>query len=262
MSPPLSFVIPTRNHGRFIRRCIDGCLAQAIDGAEIIVRDGGSEDGTQEILRSYGDRIRWVSQKDGGQSEAINKAIADARGDIIAWINSDDYYARHDVVRRVLDAFAAEPLADVVHGDGEVVDVDERPFRRYPSRDVDGGRALLAHPTCIVQPALFFRRELFNAVGGLREELHWAMDFDLWLRMFPRARKIVYLPEVIACVRSHRDAKTYRGMLQQIREVIRLKREHAPRLHPSLRQRVESANADVMLYAYWAAVRLGLWRAA
>jgi glycosyltransferase involved in cell wall biosynthesis len=262
MLPSLSFVIPTRNHARFIRRCIDSCLAQRIAGAEIVVRDGASTDGTREILESYGDRIRWTSQRDRGQSDAINQGIRDARGEIVAWINSDDYYAGDDVVGRVLDRFGRDAALDIVHGDGMLVDVDERPFRHYHSRDVEHGRALLAHPTAIVQPSLFFRRALFLAVGGLREELHWAMDFDLWLRMFPKARHVEYVPEVLSSVRCHEDAKTYRGMLEQIGEVRRLKREHAPRLQPALRDRLGSVRADVMLYLYWAAVRLGLRRAA
>ncbi len=258
----MSFVIPTRNQARFVRRCIDSCLTQGIDGAEIIVRDGGSTDGTAEILASYGSAVRWVSQRDRGQSDAINQGVGVAQGEVIAWINSDDYYPDGAVLARVLDRFAGDDRLDIVHGDGLLVDVAERPFRRYRSRAVDHGRALWAHPTAIVQPSLFFRRELFLAVGGLREDLHWAMDFDLWLRMFPAARQVDYLPEILSCVRLHADAKTYHGMLDQIREVGRLKRQHAARLHPDLRQRLGSICADVLLYVYWAAVRLGLRRAA
>ncbi|MGZ3439170.1 MAG: glycosyltransferase family 2 protein [Polyangia bacterium] len=260
--PSLSFVIPTRNQARFIRRCIDSCLAQGIEGAEIIVRDGASTDETREILASYGAAVRWVSQPDGGQSEAINLAVASASGDVVAWINSDDYYPDGGVLGRVVDRFAADAELDIVHGDGMLVDVNETPFRRYYSRDVDHGRALFAHPTTLVQPSVFFRRQLFLSAGGLRTDLHWAMDFDLWLRMFPAARHVQYVPEVLSCVRFHTDAKTHRGMLQQIREVGRLKRQHAAALRPDLRQRLGSVGADLMLYLYWAAVRLGLRRAA
>ena len=260
--PSLSFVIPTRNQARFLRRCIDSCIAQGVDGAEIIVRDGASTDGTQQILASYGERVRWTSEQDGGQSQAINQGIVEARGEVIAWINSDDYYADDRVVGRVLARFERDPQVDVVHGDGMMVDVDERPFRHYRSRTLDGGRGLLVHPTAIVQPSAFFRRALFLSVGKLREDLHWAMDFDLWLRMFPAARKVEYVPEVLSCVRCHTDAKTYHAMLDQIREVTRLKRHYAPRLRPDLPERVASVAADLLLYAYWAAVRLGLRRAA
>lgn len=261
-SPRLSFVIPSRNQGRYIRQCLDSCLAQRVPGAEILVMDGASTDDTRAILAAYGDAIRWVSEPDRGQSDAINKGVRAARGEIIAWINSDDYYDADDVLTRVLARFDADRRLDLVYGDGWLVDAAGHRFRRYTSRDVGRGRALLAHPTAIVQPATFFRRQLFLDVGALREELHWAMDFDLWLRMFPAARAVAYVPETLACLRCHEDAKTYRGMLSQIREVGRLKRQYAPLLQPDLATRVGSVVADAKLYVYWAAVRLGLWKAA
>jgi glycosyltransferase involved in cell wall biosynthesis len=261
-APPVSFVIPTRNQARFIRQCVDSCLSQRIEGAEILVFDGASTDGTPEILASYGDAIRWVSEPDGGQSDAINKGVAAARGDVVAWINSDDFYENDQVVRRVLARFAADPQRDIVHGDGWLTDGAGTRFRRYRSRALDGGRVLLAHPTAIVQPALFFRRALFQRVGGLREELHWAMDLDLWLRMLPAARSVEYLPEPLACLRCHEDAKTYRGMLLQIREVQEIKRRYTATFSAGPMLRAASLIADAKLYAYWAAVRLGLRRAA
>src|SRR3954451_3356734 len=98
----LSFVIPTRNQARFIRKCIDSCLAQAIPDSEIMVVDGLSTDGTQEILASYGDRIRWLSEKDRGQSDALNKGVRQTSGEVIAWINSDDYYPTGNVLGEAL----------------------------------------------------------------------------------------------------------------------------------------------------------------
>lgn len=256
-APPVSFVIPTRNQAQFIRRCIDDCLAQNIAGAEILVIDGNSTDGTQEILASYGDRLRFVSERDRGQSDAINKGIRRARGEIIAWINSDDYYADAGVLTRVLAAFSDG--VDVVHGDGMLVDVAGQPFRRYVSRDLEGGRALFAHPTAVVQCSVFFRRQLFLDVGALDETLHWAMDYDLWLRLMPAARRVRYLPEVLSCVRFHAGAKTYTGMLEQLAEVRRIRRRY--RRGRPFGAGVATLVADAKLYAYWAAVRLGLRRA-
>src|SRR5690348_1916374 len=112
----VSFVIPTRNHAAFIRRCIDSCLAQNLADFEILVLDGNSTDGTQDILRSYGDRVWWRSEPDGGQSDAVNKGVEIARGQLIAWINSDDYYAGPSVLSSVLKEF--ESGADFVYGDG------------------------------------------------------------------------------------------------------------------------------------------------
>lgn len=261
MAPLVSFVIPTRNHARFIRQCIDSCLAQAIEGAEIVVVDGGSTDGTQEILRAYGDQLRFVSERDRGQSDAINKGVAMATGEIVAWINSDDYYAHDAVLRKVLDVFAGDPTLDIVHGDGRFVDIDGVPFREYRSRPVDGP-TLYAHPTAIVQPSLFFRRQLFVDVGGLREELHWAMDFDLWLRLFPAARAARHLPEALSCMRCHPGAKTFYGMWDQIGEVRRLKRAWARQHGIDAATRIAGLWSDAKLVVYWAAVRSGLHRAA
>src|SRR5678815_5771239 len=89
----LSFVIPTRNQGRFIGQCIDGCLAQEVPDSEVLVVDGASTDDTRDVLGRYGERVRWISEPDRGQSDAVNKGVRMARGELIAWINSDDYYA-------------------------------------------------------------------------------------------------------------------------------------------------------------------------
>jgi glycosyltransferase involved in cell wall biosynthesis len=259
---PLSFVVPSYNQARYLRDCLDGCLAQRIEGAEILVFDGGSTDDTCAVLESYGERVRWRSARDRGQSDAINQAVRAAKGEIVAWINSDDFYTGPDVLARVLGRFASEPELDVVHGDGWMVDAAGRRFRRYRSRELERGRALLGAPSAVVQPALFFRRRLFLDVGGLDEQLHWAMDLDLWMRMLPAARRVAYVPEPLACLRCHQDAKTYRGMWQQIREVRQIKSRYLAALRPDVGLRIASGVADAKLYAYWAAVRLGLWKAA
>src|SRR4051812_2799638 len=119
----LSFVIPTRNQAQFLRQCIDGCLAQRIPDSEVLVVDGASTDNTREVLESYGDRVRWISEPDRGQSDAINKAIRLARGEMVAWINSDDYYAGPGVIARLLAELDRDPRCDVVYGDGIRVDV-------------------------------------------------------------------------------------------------------------------------------------------
>src|SRR5262249_35544991 len=235
MSAPLSFVIPSYNQARYLRDCLDGCLAQRIAGAEILVFDGGSSDGTQEVLAGYGAAVGWGSGEDGGRSDAINRGVRAASGEIIAWINSDDFYAGPDVVARVLERFSSDPELDVVHGDGWMVDAAGRRFRRYRSQELERGRALLARPSAVVQPALFFRRQLCLDVGGLDEAMHWAMDLDLWMRMLPRARRVAYVPEALACLRCHEQAKTYRGMWKQIGEIRQIKQRYAESLRPDMR---------------------------
>ncbi len=257
----LSFVVPTWNQARFIRRCLDSCIAQGIAGGEILVQDGLSTDGTQEILASYGERIAWVSERDGGQADAINKAVARARGEVIAWINSDDYYPDAGCVGAALAELERAPEADLVYGDGLVVSAEGEPIRPYRNRAFATVRDLLVSPIGPSQPATFFRRRLFLEVGGLRTDLHYGLDYELWLRMFPRARRIRRLERPLACMTFHADAKSTRAMLPQIREVRRLKAEHARvnGLGPVDRLRVAAGVGA--LYAYWLAVRAGLRKA-
>jgi GT2 family glycosyltransferase len=257
----LSFVIPTRNQARFIRRCLDTCLEQGVDESEILVVDGMSTDGTQDVLRSYGDRIRWTSEPDEGQADAVNKGVARAAGEVIAWINSDDFYPRATTLRTVLAEFDADPRVDVVYGQALIVDGGGEVLRRHRSRELCSPADLLVAPTGpAMQPAIFFRRALFLEAGGLRKDLHYALDYDLWLRMFPRARGIRWVAEPLACARFHADAKSISGVREQVRELGALKKLHRPayRLDSGDWVRLQLGMASLHLYAL--AVRLGLRR--
>jgi glycosyltransferase involved in cell wall biosynthesis len=238
-------------------------LAQEIADAEVLVVDGLSTDGTQQILASYGDRIRWVSEKDRGQSDALNKGVQQTSGDVVAWINSDDYYPNANVLGQVLARFAADPQLDVVYGDGVVVDTEYRTIRRLPAQPRLTARAILLFAGVPVsQPSLFFRRELFLQLGGVDESLHWTMDYDLWIRMFERVRKSEYLRALLSCTTSHQDAKTIHGMLDQIHEVGLVKRRHAPRFDLGAAEKARLWAGLASMYVYWAATRVGLKRVA
>lgn len=259
----LSFVIPTRNQARFIEECINSCIAQEIPDSEIVVVDGASTDNTREILRAYQDRIRWISEPDRGQSDAINKGVNLAQGELIAWINSDDYYASNRAIRALLDAFEAERDVDIAYGNGIRVDAEGRsigPYRAHPpARLAD----IITHPASFVlQPAVLFRRELFLDVGGIDESLHYTMDYELWIRLFGSARKARYIPATIACARYHADAKSIAAMGKQVRELYGVKREGAARLGLGLADLSRMYAGLATLGAYWLAARVGLLRAA
>jgi glycosyltransferase involved in cell wall biosynthesis len=258
----VSFVVPTRNQARFVRRCVDSCLAQGISDSEILVVDGLSTDGTQEILASYGDRIRWTSEPDSGQSEAVNKGIARARGEVVAWINSDDYYADPGCVGAVLERFDRDADVDVVYGDALVVTAGGEPIRLYRNHAFASVRDVIVAPIGPPQPATFFRRRLFVEAGGLRADLHWALDYELWLRMFARARRIVRVERTLACMAFHPDAKSTYAMLPQIREAARAKRAAAARNGLGMLDRARIELGVAMNVAYWVAVRSGIRRAA
>jgi glycosyltransferase involved in cell wall biosynthesis len=254
----VSFVIPTRNQAQFIRKCIDRCLGQS-SGGEVIVVDGASTDGTPEILREYGGRIRFVSEKDSGQSEALNKGVRMATGDVIAWINSDDYYPHERVLEKVLAQFSDD--VDIVYGDSEMVDAAGSPLRMVRAKRIDSPRDLVLSPGGFtMQPAVFFRRQTFLDAGGLDLSLHYTMDYELWIRLFGRARKWRYLPESLACATYHESAKSIQFMWKQIGETALVKRRYLTLLRgPADRLLLEGGVAS--MYVYWGAVRLGLKRA-
>ena len=251
----VSFVIPTLNQADFLKRCIDSCLSQRIAKAEVLVQDGGSSDETLDILEHYTGRVDWVSQPDGGQSDAVNQAIARARGDIIAWINSDDYYPNSEVVKRVLEMFESNSRLDIVYGDGMFVNPSGQVLRRYEATQFQNPRwAFISRASSpCAQPAVFFRRELYLAIGGLREDLDWTLDQELFLRMFAAARTWRYLPEVLAHMTLHSDAKSVRGIAKQVRESAKVKKEF-----------LQSRQGTTVEYAMvtWCTAKMQLYRLA
>lgn len=258
----VSFVLPTRNRASFIRKCLDSCLAQRLDEPEVIVVDGLSTDGTQNILRGYGDLLRWVSERDAGQSDAVNKGVGLASGTLIAWINSDDYYPHERVLPRVVEVFEAEPSVDLVYGDGLMVDVGGEPIRPFRGRPFTSAQQLLVCPSSpFLQPAVFFRKSLFRDVGGLALDLHYAMDYDLWIRMWERARSVRYVPATLACGTYHPEAKSIHDMRRQIRELVTLKLRHGRRLGLTPFEWARAAAGVLALYGYWAVTTLRLRRA-
>ena len=181
---------------------------------------------------------------------------------MIAWINSDDYYADPGVLSVVLGKFAEDRTRDVVYGDAITVDERYRPLRPYCTRALSSAKDALLSPGSIsMQPATFFRRELFTEIGGLRTDLHYALDYELWLRMFPRAREICYVRRTFACATYHTDAKSIAGMAKQIRETVAVKRQYQRKFALGVVDRVRLEVGIASLYAYWVAVRAGLKRA-
>jgi glycosyltransferase involved in cell wall biosynthesis len=258
----LSFVIPTRNQARFLPECIHSCLAQQVPDSEIVVIDGDSTDNTRDVLRGYGDRIRWISEPDRGQSDAINKGVRMSQGELTAWINSDDYYASPRAIPTLLEAFAAERDVDIAYGNGVRVTVDGKELGPYRARPPGRLAQIITHPASfLLQPAVLFRRELFLDVGGLDESLHYTMDYELWIRMFAAARVTRYIPETIACARYHTDAKSVATMGKQIREIYGVKTRNADRLDLGLVDRMLMYAGVASMGIYWAAVRLGVMRA-
>ncbi|ABS26025.1 glycosyl transferase family 2 [Anaeromyxobacter sp. Fw109-5] len=226
----VSVVTPSFNQGAYIERTIESVLAQRGEfELEYLVVDGGSTDETVSILRRYEGRLRFVSEPDRGQSDAINKGFRATTGDIVAWLNSDDTYAPGalDAVVTTLARTGARwcfgecPIID--ERDAEVRSAIARykawVARRYSLRRLVGRNF-------IPQPATFFRRDLIDEVGPIDESLHYAMDYDLWLR-FARVAEPVFVPRPLARFRWHGASKTGAGYSEGAWECFRIARARA-----------------------------------
>ena len=117
-TPLVSVIVPSFNQAEFIKDTITSILVQDYDNIEVLVIDGGSNDGTVDILKEYGDSIKWISEPDNGQGDAINKGLQISKGEIIGWLNSDDFYIYRNVVRTVVDYFKNDSSIDILYGDG------------------------------------------------------------------------------------------------------------------------------------------------
>jgi glycosyltransferase involved in cell wall biosynthesis len=202
-----SIVTPSFNQGEFIERTLDSVALQRNSAIEIehVIFDGGSQDVTVSILEQWGDRIRWVSEKDKGQTDAVNKGIKSTNGEIIGWLNSDDVYYP-GALECVARYFSDHPEIDMVYGQADHIDKQDRPFEDYPTEPWNFVRLM---ETCFIcQPAVFMRRRVIDQYGLLDESLQYCMDYEYWLRLGLAGASIGYLEYKLAGSRLYQETKT------------------------------------------------------
>ncbi len=205
--PLVSIITPSFNQAAFLEQTMRSVLEQDYQPLEYIVIDGGSTDGSVEIIRKYADRLAyWVSEKDRGQTDAINKGFAVARGEILAWLNSDDTY-NTGAVSAAVDYLQEHPNVGVVYSDLDFISESGSVIGRFPAAQTDLAKLRRGY-VHVPQPASFFRMELWRRVGPLDPSFFFAMDYDLWVRL-AGVSQLQYLPgRTWANFRLHASAKT------------------------------------------------------
>jgi glycosyltransferase involved in cell wall biosynthesis len=202
--PLVSIITPSFNQARFLEATLHSVLEQDYPNIEYLVVDGASTDGSVEIIRQHSNRLTWwVSEKDSGQSEAINKGFRRARGEFIGWLNSDDIYLP-GAVSAAVATFQSKPAAAVVYGDALAIDAEGRSLNLMRARQFSLLDLLSFNIIC--QPAAFMRRSVVEQVNYLNPGYHLLMDHLLWIKL-SRIAPLVYVPQSWAAARYHDQAK-------------------------------------------------------
>jgi len=204
--PLVSIVTPSFNQGRFLETTIQSVLAQDYPQIEYSIIDGGSTDNSVNVIKKYEDQLAWwVSEKDRGQTDAINKGFGRAKGSILAWINSDDTY-EPGAVTAAVKYLQEHPQVGMVYGDCNFINDSGRVIGRFNAAQTNY-RLLRQGYAHIPQQTMFFRSELWRQVGPLDPSFYFAMDYDLWTRIAALA-EIKYVPQTWANFRLHPSGKT------------------------------------------------------
>lgn len=221
--PKISIVTPSLNQARFLEDTICSILSQGYPNLEYIVIDGGSTDGSVDIIKKYEKSLSfWSSAKDQGQANAINKGLRMISGEIWSFLCSDDTLAPR-ALEKIVAAFRRHPDADVVYGNCNFINENNLVTRVKKPGAYDRKRMLRGN--YLYQPAVFARSEVLRRYGYLDESLRFSMDYEFWLR-FTAGDRFIYIDEPIANYRLHAHSKTIHDTLKMVREMVPVKKKH------------------------------------
>lgn len=202
----VSIVTPSYNQAAYLEKTILSVLNQTYPEIEYFIMDGGSLDGSLDVIHKYASRLKgWVSEKDRGQTDAINKGFALAKGEILAWINSDDTY-EPEAVAKAVDYLNSHPEVGLVYADTKFINEKDEPIGTFPAAQTSYAKLRQGY-VHIPQQAAFFRASLWKQVAPLDPTFYFAMDYDLWVRLAKLA-PVAYTRGHWANFRLHGDAKT------------------------------------------------------
>ena len=225
--PSISIVTCSYQQGKFLEATIRSVIEQNYPNLDFLVIDGGSTDETVEVIKRYADRMSyWVSERDAGQTHALVKGFRLSRGEIMGWLCSDDLLLPN-ALQIVADYFTAHPNVEVVYGDALWIDRNGKFIRC--KREMPFSRFVMLHDhNYLAQPSTFWRRRLYEDVGGLDTSFNLAMDADLWERFSKRA-KFVHIPKYLSGIRSYPEQKTYSLRARSLHEdaIVRSRSEYA-----------------------------------
>ncbi len=241
----VSIITPSFNQSRYLEQTIRSVLEQDYPALEYFVIDGGSTDSSVEIIKRYESKLAgWVSEKDRGQAEAVNKGIKASSGEIVAWLNSDDTY-QPGAIQKAIETFQQHPEAGLVYGNVLSIDENSQTFnlqtlQPYTLEDLMSFRI-------ISQPAVFMRRAVLEQAGLLDLSYHYLLDHHLWLRIAQHA-PIVYIPQTLAAARYHADAKNLAHTTEFGREAFQI--VHWMETEPGLAPRFEKNRRRILAGAH------------
>jgi len=220
----ISLITPTRNQAEFLPATLESIRAQNDPDLEHIVLDAMSTDATPDILDTYakGTGAKVIREPDGGQSNAINKGMKMATGEICGWLNSDDTLCE-GALQKLRETFDAHPGAAVVYGVGSKMDRQGKVLRTVPYREFDRNHLRTAYR--VIQPSMYFRRDVYWEAGGLDESLEYAMDWELLIRL-SFGREVVSIPDEISRIRYYEETKTNTGGWERMEEIAMIGRKY------------------------------------